>query len=199
MRCSDVIDQLRTSSSGFDLDPAVSDHLASCSECAGWAEDDVRLLRCWQATRPAEPSAEVWNALWARVSDGLEAAHAERPRVLTMPEQPAAARRFRPGLVAFGLAQAAAILLAVWLLPGRHPHPRSGEPTAPLAQAILVVGKQVEFDSGRVGLLSEDKGKWYKVVDSARTGEDADQLDGNYDLFNVVEAMADVEGADETQ
>jgi hypothetical protein len=153
MRCSEVIHKLRTSEGGFDLDldPAVSDHLASCSDCAGWAEDDARVLRAWQATRPLEPSAEVWNALWARVSDGLDVAHAQRPRVLTMPEQPAAARRFRPGLVALGLAQAAAILLAVMHLPGRHP----GGPVEALAQGPVAV----EFDSGGVGLISEQKGK----------------------------------------
>jgi hypothetical protein len=201
MRCSEVIHQLRTSRGGFDLnlDPAVSDHLTSCSDCAGWAEDDAQVLRAWQATRPLEPSAEVWNALWARVSDGLDAA--QRPRVLTMPEQPAAARRFRPGLVALGLAQAAAILVAVLLLPGRHPH--EGKPIESLAQVsdIPVAGNQVEFDPGQVAMIYEKMGQWFKKVpkdklDGTHDETSSDQLDGDYDMFNVVEAMADVDRTD---
>jgi hypothetical protein len=191
MRCSEVIDQLGMSTGGFELKTDVSDHLASCADCAAWAEDDARMLRAWHASRSVEPSVEAWNAVWTRISAGLDAA--QRPRVLTMPEQPAAARRFRPGLVTLGLAQAAAILVAVVLLPGRHPH--EGRPSESLALEIPVVGNQVEFDSGEVAMLRDEAGRWVKVVDRASTRDDpnSNQLDGNYAMFNDVEAMADAD------
>jgi hypothetical protein len=194
MHCSDVIRRLSQSENGFDLDPAVSDHLASCDTCAEWAEDDARLLRTWHASRPAEPSIQAWNTVWTNLSAGLDASR--RPHILTLPERPAASRRFRLGLVTLGFAQAAAILLAAIFLPGRHPSPQSVPSSELVAHATATpidLGK-VEFDSGDFAVIREKAGKWFKAPNPS-VGDvlASNQLDDRYEMYNVVEAMADAD------
>jgi len=192
MRCSEVIRSLSQSENGFDLDPVVSDHLASCERCAEWAEDDSRLLRAWHASRPAEPSLEAWNTVWAGISEGLNASR--HPHILTLPERPAASRRFCPGLVTLGFAQAAAILLAAIFLPGRHPYPPSHpQPVPPELVAV-------EFEPGDLALIREKAGKWFVVPPpSSRNAlastqlDDRQEMDDRYEMYNILEAMADAD------
>lgn len=86
------------------------------------------LDRAWAATRPIELSAEEFDRIWAEVRRAYEA----RPATLAMPAAPAIRRR-TIALVAFGLASAAAVLVAVWA------PDRPGAPTADRAAPVEVV------------------------------------------------------------
>lgn len=85
-----------------------------------------RLSALWDATRPAEPSSEAWERVWASVSDGLD--RLQEPSESTAAVIPAGKVPGRRALVAaslIGLAQAAAILLAVGLSWGEAERPPS--------------------------------------------------------------------------
>ena len=177
MRCSEAIHQLRTTP---EVSAAVSAHLADCADCASWAEDDADLLRAWDATRPVEPTPQAWDSLWLSVSRELDAA--ERPRVYTMPETPIAPR-LRPALFVLSLVQAAAILLAVFLLPGRQPH--RGETLAQITPSEVVI------DAGEITMLHDKAGKLTKIVLASAADDNSDTLDGNYAMLNVLESMGE--------
>jgi hypothetical protein len=188
LRCDQAIRELADSNddgfAGVAANPALAAHLASCPDCSAWAEDGARLLRDWHATRPAEPPAEVWDALWARVRDRLDAATARRA-VIAMPERPAG--RFRPALVVLGLAQAAAVLAAVLLLPGRQPHQEREN----LARAQPVQNAGFDIPPGELAILHCEKdGTWRMEL---REGDNGPGLGDNLALFNDVESMADTE------
>ena len=80
-------------------------------EMTGPGDRASTLDRAWVATRPAELSAEEFDRIWAEVQRAYEA----RPATLAMPAAPASRRR-SIALVAFGLMQAAAVLVAAWAL-----------------------------------------------------------------------------------
>jgi hypothetical protein len=127
-------------------------HLAACPACAEWARRAGSLDRLWEATRPAEPSSEAWDAVWAQIAPTLpghaavpyEGAPASGlspsrngsgPRILAHPAPapvaaPAGPRsrgrswRAVAAVALVGLAQAAAILVALGL--AWRPVPRPG-------------------------------------------------------------------------
>jgi hypothetical protein len=139
MQCDEVIKELATPTDHQDA-TALARHIAGCPACAGWANRAVQLDRLWEATRPAEPTPEVWEAVWARIATSLDPStstevglsFATRTAVSTngspavangpskrprhSPQSQSGSRPWR--LAALGLvslAQAAAILLAVGL------------------------------------------------------------------------------------
>jgi hypothetical protein len=135
MQCDEVIKELATPIDHRDA-AALAGHIAGCSACADWANRAVQLDRLWEATRSPEPTPEVWDAVWTRMAASLDlltstevgssftaqtaASTNGSPAVAKLPPKgPSRSPRSRPwrlaaiGLV--GLAQAAAILLAVGL------------------------------------------------------------------------------------
>jgi hypothetical protein len=143
MRCEEVVSELAAPTPDRDR-AAMADHLAGCSACAEWARRADRLDQLWEATRPAEPSPEAWDSVWANIAGALpcpataqrEDAVASGPRPslngggvkVLIPTAPQLApstpgagprRRTRPWRLAavalVGLAQAAAILVALGL------------------------------------------------------------------------------------
>ena len=120
-----------------------------------WAERAAGLDHVWEVTRPAEPTAQVWGALWGRVLASLDLSVAKgvESSALEMPSQngsPATASirsvsprpepsRFRRqnwaliGLV--GAAQAAAVLLAAGLA-WNHFAKSNSTPTAQIAKSV---------------------------------------------------------------
>lgn len=182
LSCDDVTRGLAAPAE--DGDPAaLFEHLASCPACAaGWSARDAAVSRLWDATRPAEPIGATWDALWARVSVGLDRpAGAPEPAVFA-DEAPAPRwRRFAVrGLVA---AQAAALLAAAGLgLTYRAPTP------GPLAR-VAVVKSRVEIDFGEDVLIREDGTKVLTIA--LRTDDRPNALDGNFAMLNAVEAMAE--------
>ena len=77
MHCDEVIRELAVPTDDRDS-AAVSEHLASCPSCAGWADACRQLDRLWDATRPTEPSPEVWDTVWAQVASSLDSVDAGR-------------------------------------------------------------------------------------------------------------------------
>ncbi len=142
MRCDDVVRELAAPTARRDRD-AMAEHLAACPACADWARRAEGLDRLWEATRPAEPSAEAWDAVWAQIAPTLPgraaARHEEAPAGGVTPSRngsgprflahPAAASVAAPAgprvrgrswraaaaVALVGLAQAAAILVALGL------------------------------------------------------------------------------------
>ena len=134
MHCDEVIKELATPTDHRDS-TALAEHIAGCPACAAWANRAAQLDRLWEATRPPEPTADVWDAVWARMATSLDpSTSTELESSLTpvgLPERIAArgrdflikaprhSPRSRPGTwrrsALIGLAQAAAILLAVGL------------------------------------------------------------------------------------
>jgi hypothetical protein len=133
MQCDKVIKELATPTDHRDS-TALAGHLESCPACAGWANRAARLDRLWEATRPSEPTPDVWDAVWARMATSLDLSTSTElessvtiktaslngsPPVVKLPLKvngPRLSPRSRPWhLAAIGLAQAAAILLAVGL------------------------------------------------------------------------------------
>lgn len=206
MRCSEVTRALSTPTA--DLDWAlVAGHLAACDRCAAFAEQAARLDRAFAATRPAPPAPGQWDALWAGVMGGLEL-ESGRDHAEILPMAPAGlggrgssrtAWR-RAGLVlAFGLAQAAAVLVA-FRLP--DPLPPAGDsdlafappaavavaaaepadPAEPVADDMIVIepGQFVAIRGSEEGLA---------VVELAQR-DGLDQVGGDFDLLGWAEAHA---------
>ena len=77
MRCDEVIRELAVPTD--DRDRSVLDeHLAACPSCRAWNHRAAMLDRLWDATRPAEPSAEAWDSVWSNISQGLQSPAASR-------------------------------------------------------------------------------------------------------------------------
>jgi hypothetical protein len=71
MRCVDVIQELAAPRDMQDA-AALADHLRHCSSCATFADRAGRLDRLWEATRPSEPTTDVWDSLWSQLTHSLE-------------------------------------------------------------------------------------------------------------------------------
>jgi hypothetical protein len=133
MQCDKVIRELAVPTD--DRDPAsLAEHLAQCPSCATWADRATRFERLWEATRPAEPTGEMWDTVWTQVSRAVDestpveqkaftlrtssrngsAAKTEKSPVLTGRSSRLRTRRLM-AIGSLGIAQAAAIVLAVWL------------------------------------------------------------------------------------
>jgi hypothetical protein len=172
MRCHEVVRELAVPTGHPDAS-GLAEHLARCPRCASWAEDAARLDRLWEATRPAEPTASRWETTWADVSQALDRGSTPEPAVL----RPGPHRPWRRStLVAFGLAQAAAILIAVGFF-ARH-----DEAPAP---AELV---NVEIPYGQPVLIRCDL-PTFEVIELP-DDENLGVVDSNFDMLNDMEGMA---------
>jgi hypothetical protein len=157
MRCDEVVRELSAPTADRDR-AAMAEHLAGCSACAEWARRVQGLDRLWDATRPAEPSPEAWDTVWANIAQALPGAVAVHragenspapdfspsrngsgPKLLVHPApvpEPVPggsrprSRSWRLAAVALvGLAQVAAILVALGLAWGPLERP-NGPPEA---------------------------------------------------------------------
>jgi len=153
MLCDKVIRELAVPTDDRDA-TALAEHLAACPTCSDWAARIARIDRLWKATRPAEPSPETWDAVWNRITRTLDcpetigaetiatplpSTNGSHPLVVARPS-PSARSVPRSGphrfamIALIGLAQAAAVLLAVglaWQPPGPN---RPRVQTPPIAQ-----------------------------------------------------------------
>jgi hypothetical protein len=124
MRCDEVSKEL--SAPSRHLDPsAVSAHLEECPDCANWANRVKLLDELWDATRPSDPPASAFDAIWAGVSAQVEAT--EPVATIPMPQKSRAWRKLAVGLVS---AAAASLVLALWM--GRQPQPGPNPQPPPL-------------------------------------------------------------------
>ena len=71
MHCDEVIRELAVPTD--DRDPAsLAEHLAQCPSCAAWADRAAQFDRLWEATRPAEPTGEMWDTVWTQVACAVD-------------------------------------------------------------------------------------------------------------------------------
>jgi hypothetical protein len=133
MRCDEVIRELAAPTD--EQDPAaLTEHITHCAACSAWAQRAIQLDRLWTATRPPEPPPEVWGNLWARLTNlpDLPASDELEETAPSVPSQngssavrtfdgipsdhlPTSWRRRWVVIALVGLAQAAAVILAVGL------------------------------------------------------------------------------------
>jgi hypothetical protein len=194
MQCDKVIRELAVPTD--DRDPAsLAEHLAECPSCAVWADRAARFDRLWEATRPAEPNSETWDAVWAHVAHGVDESTPAEEKAFTLhpsslngsaakTEKSAAPKGrssgFRAGRLmaigSLGIAQAAAIFLAVSL---------SWQPPANV----------VEIEEGQQ-IVIRIEGPEARVVDLRPEGISYNIFyeplynDDWYELFNKMEAIA---------
>jgi hypothetical protein len=219
MHCDEVIRELVVPTDDRDS-ATVAEHLANCASCAGWAERDAQFDRLWNATRPIEPSPQVWVTVWAHIASSLDSStpaefkavaspmatlngpvlHVERPLGLIP-----ASSRARPwnwaaiGLI--GLAQAAAVLLAVgWAW---HTSRNPQQPQVATATHSPALSPDSSQEAKEIGLLSVpavdiEAGQQIviRVEGSAATVVDVTpdgisySVDDWYLVFNAIEAIA---------
>jgi hypothetical protein len=219
MYCDEIIRELVVPTDDRDS-AAVAEHLANCASCAGWAKRDAQFDRLWNATRPIEPSPQVWDIVWAHIASSLDSStpaeleavappmatlngsvlHVERPLGRTP-----ASSRARPwnwvaiGLI--GLAQAAAVLLAVgWAW---HTSRNPQQPQVATVTHSPALSPDSSQEAKEIGLLSVpavdiEAGQQVviRVEGSAATVVDVTpdgisySVDDWYLVFNAVEAIA---------
>jgi hypothetical protein len=194
MRCEEVIRELAAPTDDRDA-AALAEHLAGCPGCAGWARRAAQLDRLWEATRPLEPAPEVWDALWAGLSQSLGPAPAtevESTMTLTplasrngspskVKDEPPAMQPRRssqsrpwsfPAIGSFGSGLAAAMLLAVGLAWG------------------VWVNEPVEIEEGHMVVI---RANWpVPTVVDTMPEETPYGVDPLYVMLNEVESMADL-------
>jgi len=225
MRCDEVIRELAVPTDDRD-GTALADHLAGCPSCVAWADRAARLDRLWNATRPLEPAPEAWGSVWANINQALESSALERERPATTPSsirsgaapklfthpglapsQPSSrprTRRFMAIAMMVGVAQAAAILIAVGLAwhdrhPDRAPRaPRLALENAPapahgpsVIRAREAVVFEVDIEEGRLIKFCVD-GPMPRVEDVTpqQIFGIRDQPPSDMMMFNVVESFA---------
>jgi hypothetical protein len=234
MHCDDVIKELAAPSDDRDA-TALTEHLTRCLSCATWAERASLLDRLWETTRPAEPDQGSWNKVWDNIAQSLDESMSKDVRSLTSPREHRAesAREVTPrsiqarlltpagrralgavGLV--GLAQAAAVLLAVGLgwrthIPSRPPQTtqnvssthfdlvavRFREPIRIEEGHVVLIRAKQEPDKMLVPLFLPDftmvpvcaEGPAIQVVDRTPEGMSFG-IDDWYVMFNAVEWIA---------
>jgi hypothetical protein len=218
MHCNEVIRELSVPTDDRDS-AALTEHLASCPSCSHWAKRDAQLERVWNATRPTEPSPQVWHAVWARIASSLDMSTPVESEANT-PARPTLNGSVRhvetplglPGVLPrsrsrnwavigmIGLAQAAAVLLAVGLTwrsstKSERSQIAIASHAADLSPRSSDVAKEnglrsvpiVEIEAGQVVLIRvEDSAK---VVDLTPDGISY-SVDDWYLVFNAVEALA---------
>jgi len=202
MRCVDVIAELAVSTPDATNPAPVAEHLAHCPRCAAWAGRDAKLQRLWEATRPEEPSASAWATVWGQVTQALDSAPvpAMAPP-LTLRPAPAAARPWRRwGVAAFGIAQAAVLLVAAWFVsgPDGNPRPQGARPGTELASTLdpsnaglipSTAGPDVEIESGTIVMI-ESGPEGVKVVRQL-IDESSTAVDAGFVAIGIFEAMAE--------
>jgi hypothetical protein len=204
MKCDEVIRELAVPTA--DRDPIeLAEHLSNCQACSQWAHRVGQLDRLWDLTRAQEPSLEVWDALWAKVTAGLDAAAPEKSTSEFALFQPASvnaagqvdaagvrpersprarwARVIAAGLI--GLAQAAAVLVAVTLArrfaTDSQPQPLAG------TQAATLVTVNLEIDEGHRVVIHWDRDS--AQIDD-RTPQGIYAFDDWLTVFNKMEGLS---------
>lgn len=203
MNCDEVIRELAAPTDDRDS-AALAEHLTDCRSCADWARSAEQLDRLWDVTRPHEPSTAVWDAMWARVIAVLDAASSPAlshnaaatratravPTDVISPSNvhSGSAPRRRPwrmaaiGLV--GLAQAAAVILAVVLAPRTSNEFPSQSPSAVVSAPVML---NLEIDEGHLVVIRCDQ---LSAEVEDRTPHESYGFDDWYPVFNTVEGLS---------
>jgi hypothetical protein len=189
VRCADVTRELAAPTGGIDAS-ALSRHLASCPQCAAWSARAERFDQAWEATRPEEPVGG-FDALWARIRDALDA-----PRPTLSISDPRTRRR-RWVFAAVGLAQAAAVLLAVFVVvhrTDRDPKGAGGTFAQQLQALGAVTVSRVDVDvvdEGRTPIIrvADHRVKKVEYLELMET-EPTITVAFDIEMLNAMESMA---------
>jgi hypothetical protein len=206
MRCAEVIRELAVPSDERYAS-ALANHLSSCQACAAWAQHATRLEGIWKATKPQDPGAATWDAMWVEIANSLDTlpslheidasehaisvsdAGATRRSDMAPVQGVRKARVGGRSLVAIaliGLAQAAAILVAVGLgWQQRGVDPSAGPVSQNQASNTTV---SVDIEAGRMVLI-RSQGSECAVLDLT-PDELVHGVDDFYVMFNALESMA---------
>jgi hypothetical protein len=206
MRCDEVMRELNLPSDDRD-DPALALHLAECKACARWAEHAARFNRLWDATRPGDPSSELWDRLWSAVTARLDhsvpiTSPHSRPQNPFATVGDAAALHSSPGtrswrglaaIALVGLAQAAALFFAVnlfWNTTGKNVQPPGFSKSADLVQQTAPsLDSVVDVEWGQVILIRSERPEQVDITDLALL-ESSNGEDPWYDFFNRIESAS---------
>ena len=195
MQCDKVTRELAVPTD--DRDPAsLAEHLAQCPSCARWADRAAQFERLWEATRPAEPTGEMWDTVWTQVARAVDqstpveqkaftlrtssrngsAARTEKSPVLTGLSPGLRTRRLM-AIGSLGIAQAAAIFIAVslsWQPAAKSPQPLVGDTS--VARSVvetdsnpMVSTDGIEIEEGRL-IVIRFEGPAARVVDFTPEG-----------------------------
>jgi hypothetical protein len=176
MRCRDVIRALAVPTDGLDR-AELAQHVATCPRCGRWSARAERFDRLWAATRPAEPSAAAWDAVWSGVCEALD-----EPKVIPVPASAWSRRRWAIAIV--GLAQAAAILVAITLvLHQARPKPAPDRPI----QIAQSPPQPIEIEEGEPVIISLSS-LTPKPLPQVRDPNDTVALD--LVIYGYIEALA---------
>jgi hypothetical protein len=215
MQCDNVIRELAVPTD--DRDPAsLAEHLAQCPSCARWADRAKEFGRLWEATRPAEPTGEMWDTVWTEVARAVGKSNpAEHKAITPYPfnlngvaakgEESGVRVSRRPGFRAgrlmaigsLGIAQAAAIFVAVtlsWQPSARSPMPAVGDasvvPSFTSTESVATVSADgvVEIEEGQQ-IVIRVEGPTVRVVDRTPQGFSYN-VDEWYLMLNRMEALA---------
>jgi len=167
MRCDDVMRELSAPTDGLDR-AALDEHVNACPRCASWAAQVDRLDRIWEETRPEEPSALAFDAMWQEVTRAVA-----EPEVLPFP-----AWR-RRGLVRIVMAYAAVLVIAAVYAVSR--------PTPAVASMHEF---QVEEGTTLVVRLGAGPDAVTKVdVTPQSGGSETDMVSADLDVLNYMESL----------
>ncbi len=225
MRCDEVTRELAVPTEDRDR-TALAEHLAGCPSCAAWSHRAALLDQLWDATRPAPPSPEAWDSVWASINQALSSPAADResattpgsmrPRILKLltqespsHTQPANRPRTRRSLAIalIGLAQAAAVVIAVGLAwhgrpgPAKQQDPQVAQNPIPalprgpqairVSQAVIVA--EIDIEEGHQIMIRMD-GSESKLVDVTPPdmfyGGIVNNTRGSVEMFNAVESFS---------
>jgi len=117
MRCVDVIQELAVPT-GRLSSTELAEHVAACPRCATESARAAQLDRLWEASRPAEPTSDHWESLWAEVAHRIDRNDLAPEEFVPRPQWKVYSSpmfRRHAAVVSIILAQAAAVWIAVLL------------------------------------------------------------------------------------
>lgn len=210
MRCDEVVQEISAPSGRLDHQ-AMAAHLAACSCCAAWSEKMEKLDRLWEATRPAEPSTDAFDRVWANVNQTITSATSEA--AIAQNGQPVSTRAtvltFEPkrtGLIPWpwmaGLMAPLAVAAALWLILF-DPTQKADTPhdIAQISQledqgAAEIALSSIDLDQGGVPIIHIGEGGPPRIEERPLTPvSDTETIAASFDMFNYVETLSDFQGA----
>jgi hypothetical protein len=209
MQCDNVRRELAVPTDDRDS-AGLTEHLAQCPSCATWADRAARFDRLWEATRPAEPTGEIWDTVWAHVASAVDkkaftvhspSLNGSAAKIEYSPVPSGRSPGFRAkrlmAIGSLGIAQAAAVFLAVFLSwppsapsPQREVGDRNMTPSFATADSNVMVSMDgvIEIEEGqRVVIRIEGPAARVVVLTPERTTYGVDEM---YLAFNEVEGIA---------
>ena len=181
MRCDQILRELSTPT-GAVSKSELSEHIASCPECAAWAERAAQFDQIWQSTRLHEPSSLAFDRAWSHVM-AQSTPLAARSAVFAMPS-------FARDWAVRGLAVAAALLLGWFglksLLVERGPRAIDPNPGA----FVRISLPQVEAESGETLYIHIGGREATAQNQPLAELSENDNVAAEHDVFNHMESLS---------